>query len=60
MAKFSTHFAIAADPNCGQQCSQQGEDPAYCHDDAGVSQAKFAVKSQSMRDGVPALHGDRG
>lgn len=55
----SPHLAVAADPDCGQQSGEGGEDPACCHDNACVSQAKFAVKPQSMCDGVPALQGDR-
>lgn len=52
------HLAVAADPDCGQQSGDGGDDPAHCHRYTRVSQAKFAVEPQSVSDGVPALQCD--
>lgn len=53
------HLAVAADPDCGQQSGEKGEDPACCHDYTSMSQAKFTVEPHSVCDGVPAFQCDR-
>lgn len=54
----SAHLAVAAHPDSGQQSREGGEDPPRRHDKTRVPEPKFAVETQGVCDGVPALQGD--